>query len=119
MLAASATAVLALVAALVFAGCGSGGTSTVAVRHFESGPGIERITRDLETIDEACRVAAGPAALRAARDLGALIEAGPDDTYGPAEASQTLTALGRIAARKASCAHTAELRATLRGLAAG
>lgn len=105
--------------ALGAAGCGSGGSSTAAVRHFESGPGVERITHDLEAIDEGCRVAAGPAALRAARDLGTLIEAGPDDTYGPAKASQTLAALGRIAARKANCAHTAELRAALRGLDTG
>jgi hypothetical protein len=111
--------VLALTASLTAAGCGSGGSSTAAVRHFESGPGIERITRDLEAIDEGCRLAAGPAALRAARDLGALIEAGPDDTYGPASASQTLAELGRIASRKAACAHTAELRAALGGLAPG
>ena len=90
-----------LAVAVALGGCGSGGSGTAAVRHFESGPGIERITRDLEAIDEGCRLPAGPAALRAARDLGALIEAGPDDTYGPASASQTLAQLGRIAARRA------------------
>lgn len=116
----SAGTVLAVLAlALSAGGCGGGGTSTAAPRHFERGPGIERITRDLETIDEGCRVAAGPAALGAARNLGALIEAGPEDTYGPATASQTLAQLGRIAARKAACAHTPELRAALRGLAPG
>lgn len=109
-------AALALVVAVALGGCGSGGSGTAAVRHFESGPGIERITRDLEAIDEGCRLPAGPAALRAARDLGALIEAGPDDTYGPASASQTLAQLGRIAARRATCAHTPELRAALRSL---
>jgi hypothetical protein len=113
-------AVAAATLALALAGCGSGGSSSApAARHFESGPQVERITRDLEVIDQACRVAAGPAALRAARDLGALIEAGPDDTYGPANARQTLAQLGRIAARKASCAHTTELRQTLRGLGSG
>jgi hypothetical protein len=106
----------AIVVAVALGGCGSGGSSTAAVSHFESGPGIERITRDLEAIDEACRVVAGPTALRAARDLGALIEAGPEDTYGPASASQTLAQLGRIAASRAACAHTPELRTALRGL---
>jgi hypothetical protein len=115
-----AIAVVAAVAlALAAVGCGSGGAATAARRHLGSGPGIERITHDLEAINAGCRLAAGPAALRAARDLGALIEAGPDDTDGPANASQTLTQLGRIAARKASCAHTPELRAALRGLAPG
>jgi hypothetical protein len=111
--------VAALALALIAAGCGSGGSSSAAVRHFERGPGIERITRDLEAIDEACRVVAGPTALRAARDLGTLIEAGPDDTYGRAGASQTLAQLGRIAAGRATCAHTPELRAALRSLAGG
>jgi hypothetical protein len=120
---------LAIVVALIAAGCGSSGSSAVgrsgasgasagspAVHHFESGPPVARITGDLEAIGRACSVAGGPAALRAARDLGALIGAGPGDTYGPADASQTLAELGRVAAAKASCARTPELRAALHRL---